>query len=143
MLKQKFSQSQSFRMVAVAIAGAIIGFLTYELIYLLNPLESRATSSWTFAFFVGVARQHHLHRIITFKSKSPYPKSLFRAYTMYSGSALSGALLNYFLTDIYSINHHLAWFVCLIFTSLISLFLLKRYVFSTGLPSQSERAIHE
>lgn len=140
MLKRIFRQSQNFRMGLIAMGGALIGFLTYELIYFLNPYQPRATISWTVAFIIGVARQHHLHRVITFKSEVPYSRSLFRAYVMYLGTGISGTILNYFLTSYISMHHRQAWLACLILTSTISLVLLKRYVFGASPHSSSIRS---
>lgn len=137
MLKRIFRQSQNFRMGLVAMGGALIGYLTYELLYFLNPFQPRATISWTFAFIIGVARQHQLHRVITFKSEVPYRRSLVRAYVMYSGAGISGTMLNYFLTSHISMHHRQAWLACLILTSTISLVLLKRYVFAASPHSSS------
>ena len=113
----------------------MIGFLTYEIIYFLNPIQPKASSSWAIAFLVGVARQHALHRWLTFLHHSPYWKSLGRAYLMYSGSLLVSSALNWALTEQYHMHHRLAWACCLIVTGLISLIFLKKYVFK--LPKKS------
>ncbi len=121
---------EKVRLVLTATLGATIGWVTYEVLYWLNPLTRyRATTSWGLSFLVGVARQHGLHRWLTFTHKSPYWRSLGRAYLYYSVSALLGALTNYYLTVILGVHHRLAWLVCLGFTALISVFFLKRLVF--------------
>jgi putative flippase GtrA len=121
---------EKVRMVVTAIIGAIIGLITYEIIYALNPLQPRATTSWALAFAIGIARQHALHRWLTFHhNATPYWPSLGRAYVMYSGSAAAGTLLNWVLTVGLGINHRLAWVICLFTTAAISLIFLKRYVF--------------
>lgn len=119
------------RMLVTAVIGAIIGLITYEIIYALNPLQPRATTSWALAFGIGIARQHALHRWLTFTHDSPYWPSLGRAYVMYSGSAAAGTLLNWGLTAGLGVNHHIAWVICLFTTAAISLIFLKRYVFRT------------
>ena len=119
-------------MAATAVTGAGIGYLTYEVIYYLNPLNNKATSSWITAFIIGVARQHGLHRIFTFEHYSPYWKSLGRAYIMYSASALIGGLANFTMVQIYQIHHRIAWLVCLGITASISLIFLKKHVFISG-----------
>jgi len=118
-------------MVVTAGIGALIGLLTYEIIYALNPLQPRAASSWAVAFAMGIARQHALHRWLTFTHDTPYWSSLGRAYVMYSGSAAAGTLLNWGLTAGLGINHRIAWMICLLTTAMISLIFLKRYVFRT------------
>lgn len=116
-------------MSITAILGAGIGYVTYELIYYFNPVQPRASSSWFLAFVIGVARQHALHRWLTFLHKTPYWGSLRRAYVMYSGSLLVTSLFNWVLTEHFQLSHRLAWFICLLLTGLISLVFLKSFVF--------------
>lgn len=112
--------------------GAGIGWLTYEIVYWLNPLrEFRATTSWILAFLVGVTRQHGLHRTLTFTHHSPYWPSLGRAYVFYSVSAVLGAGLNSILTVRFGLHHRIAWAACLLLTALLSVLFLKRLVFRT------------
>ncbi len=123
---------EPLRLVCTAILGAGIGWVTYEIIYWLNPLhESRATTSWALAFLLGVARQHGLHRTLTFTHHSPYWSSLGRAYLFYSVSAFLGAGVNYTLTVRLGLHHRLAWAACLLLTACISIVFLKRLVFRT------------
>jgi putative flippase GtrA len=119
-------------LVITACLGALIGFVTYEIIYWINPIDPRASTSWFIAFVVGVARQHALHRWLTFSHPTPYWKSLGRAYVMYSGSLVVTSALNWGLTEQLLLNHRLAWAICLLVTALISLVFLKRYVFRPG-----------
>lgn len=118
------------RIVTTACIGAAIGYVTYLLIYALNPLPLRATSSWLLAFLVNVVRQHGLHRQLTFENTGPYWPSLRRAYLMYSGSAVATTLLNWILAVHAGWNHNLAWLACMGLTATISTVFLKRYVFS-------------
>ena len=73
----------------------------------------------------ALARQHGLHRILTFTHESPYWHSLGRAYLFYSVSAVLGAAVNYYLTVILNVHHRLAWLVCLAITAAISIFFLN------------------
>jgi putative flippase GtrA len=116
-------------MAITAILGVAIGYFTYEIIFNVNPIEPKATVSWCLAFFIGVARQHALHRWLTFVHKPPYWKSLFRAYAMYSMSFALGSCLNWIFVERLLLNHRMAWFLCLFVTTAISFFLLKKYVF--------------
>jgi len=120
---------ENIRLVLMAIFGALLGWVIYELIYIYNPFEPRATSSWILAFILGVARQHALHRWLTFQSKSSYWKSLMRAYVMYSTSLILGTILNFILINHFNFNHRIAWLACLGLTACISLFFLRNYVF--------------
>ncbi len=118
------------RLGSTAVIGAFIGLLTYELVYFFMPLAPRATLSWIAAFIVGVARQHGLHRWLTYSERdSPYWVSLGRAYVMYSGALVIGASLDWTLTEKVGMHHRLAWVCCLVTTATISLFFLKRFVF--------------
>jgi putative flippase GtrA len=122
---------EKVRMVTTAVIGALLGLITYEIIYALNPFIPRAPTSWALAFAIGIARQHALHRWLTFTHRTPYWQSLGRAYVMYSGSAVVGTLLDWMLTQWLGVNHRVAWLVCLMTTATISLVFLKRYVFGT------------
>lgn len=121
---------EKVRMVLTAILGALTGLVTYEIFYALDPFEPRATTAWTASFLVGIARQHGLHRLLTFTHPTPYWRSLRRAYVMYSGTLLWGTGLNWVLTEKLGVGHQVAWFCCLMSTATISLFLLKRFVFA-------------
>ncbi len=128
---------ERLRMVLVAIGGAGIGWLTYELIYLINPVtKGRATSSWLLHFTIGVARQHGLHRWLTFTEKTAYWRGLGKAYVFYSAAAMGGGIANYILTEVFHVNHHLAWVICLGITATLSLLFLKKIVFTE---KQTER----
>jgi hypothetical protein len=129
LLRRYRTMPESVRIVATACIGAAIGYVTYLLIYALNPLQPRATTSWFLAFMVNVSRQHGLHRWLTFEQAGPYWPSLGRAYIMYSASAMATTTLNWFLTVQQGWTHHLAWLACLGLTAMISLVFLKRFVF--------------
>ncbi len=120
---------ENVRLILTAIIGAIIGFVTYEIIYFFNPIEPRASSSWFIAFFLDVFRQHALHRWLTFDIKTHYWKSLLRAYIMYSSALITTTGLNFALTKMLLMNHQLAWLICILLKALISLIFLKKYVF--------------
>ena len=129
-MKSKFQQlPETLRMVLVAIAGALIGLATYNILYRLLPFQPRATICWAISFAIGIWRQHGLHRAFTFTHPSPYWQSLRRAYVMYSGSAVVGVALNFFLTKYLGVEHMIAWLCCLLVTATISFFFLKKRVF--------------
>ncbi|WP_299111176.1 GtrA family protein [uncultured Winogradskyella sp.] len=124
-----YKQSEFVRMLVIAILGAILGFITYEIIYYLNPLSPKATISWTIAFLVGVIRQHALHRHFTFLNKAPYFKSLYKAYIVDLGVLIFSSALNWFLIETLYLNHRLTWLICLLLSSLISMIFLRNYIF--------------
>jgi putative flippase GtrA len=123
---------ETVRLAAVALLGALIGLVTYQVIYWLNPLEPRAPTSWLAAFVIGVPRQYSLHRSLTFRSAVPYAPRLARAYLLYAGIAVVTTLLNWLLVERLSVPHHLAWLACISTTGLINLFALKPLVFRDG-----------
>jgi hypothetical protein len=121
---------EKIRMLIIAIIGSLIGWITYEIIYSINPLRScRASSSWLLEFIIGTARQHALHRFFTFTHYVPYWSSLVRAYIYYSTTACIGAGFNFTLTELLHVHHRIAWATCLIVTAIISLCYLKKIVF--------------
>ena len=130
LLKRYRAMPEIVRVVTTALLGAMIGYITYRVIYAFNPLHLRATSSWLAAFIVNVVRQHALHRHLTFENPGPYWATLRRAYVMYSGSAVATTILNWYLTEKWGWNHNAAWLACMGLTGAISTIFLKRYVFS-------------
>jgi len=119
---------ENLRLAVTAVIGAGMSLVTYEIIYLLNPLEHRATTSWALSFVVNITRQHALHRWLSFTHPTRYWPSLLRAYVMYSGTAVLTTFMNYWLTA-HGMHHRLVWLLCTLTTGLISYLLLKRYVF--------------
>jgi putative flippase GtrA len=123
-------RSQTARLVAVALLGAAIGWVTYELVFWLYPLRRlRAPASWMLAFVVGVARQHALHRRLTFRSDAAYWPSLARAYRYYGVVALVGGALDAALTTA-GVPHRVAWLLCLAVTAAAGVLFLERHVFA-------------
>ena len=127
-----YRQSECVRMLIVALVGAVLSFVTYEVVFYLNPLSPKATLSWIIAFIIGVARQHALHRYFTFSYKTPYFKSLYKAYILDLGGLLYSSGLNWVLSNTFKLNHRLVWLSCLLSTALISFVFLKRYVFKVN-----------
>jgi uncharacterized membrane protein YjjB (DUF3815 family) len=126
-----FKIPEKVRMILIAIIGGIIGWITYEFIYWINPLHSgRASSSWLLEFIIGTARQHVMHRWFTFRHNGSYWRSLLKAYLYYSITACIGTVINYFLTEQLHVYHRIAWVACLCITAAISLFALKRIVYN-------------
>jgi putative flippase GtrA len=121
---------ETLRLAMVALLGALIGLVTYQLIYWINPFEPRAPTSWLASFAVGVPRQYSLHRKFTFASRVPYGPRLLRAYALYACIAALTTALNWLLVERLAVSHHLAWLACISTTGLINLFALKPLVFA-------------
>ncbi len=133
---------EPLRILGTAVLGAAIGYVTYIIVYALQPFEPRATISWLLAFIINVGRQHALHRVLTYgglHTRTEYWPSLRRAYVMYAGSALATTALNWLLSVRLGINHNLAWLACVSLTGLISLVFLRRFVFRLPHGSDSGR----
>lgn len=124
------------RLALVALLGALIGLVTYEVMYFINPLEPRAPISWLAAFAIGVPRQYSLHRWLTFDSGVPYGPRLLRAYLLYAAIAVLTTSLNWLLVERLGVAHRLAWLACIATTGLINLFALKRLVFGPPPPAR-------
>lgn len=121
------------RMVVVALIGTIIGYVTYEIIFYLNPFHPKATISWFLSYIITILRQHSLHRQFTFTThKTPYWRSLMKAFVMYFSSLCLSSGLNYLMIEVLHINHRITWATCLIVTAFMSLFFLKKYVFKSS-----------
>ena len=120
---------EKLRLAIVAVLGALIGLVTYELIYFINPFQPRAPSSWLVSFAIGVPRQYSLHRWLTFDSGVPFGPRLARAYVLYASIAVVTTALNWLLVEQLAVPHRLAWLACVTTTGLINAFALKWLVF--------------
>jgi putative flippase GtrA len=120
---------EKLRLAIVAVLGALIGLVTYELIYFINPFQPRAPTSWLVSFAIGVPRQYSLHRWLTFDSGVPFGPRLARAYVLYATIAVVTTGLNWLLVEQLAVPHRLAWLACVATTGLINAFALKRLVF--------------
>ncbi len=129
LVRQYHRMPENLRLLVTALIGAAIGLLTYEIIYFLNPVQPKATISWALSLTVNIARQHALHRWLTFTYSTRYWSSLGRAYVMYSGSAVVTILLNLALTAGLGFNHRIVWLICMLTTAGISLIFLRHFVF--------------
>lgn len=128
-LQQFHRLPEKARLAIVALLGALIGLVTYQLIYWVNPFEPRASTSWLASFAIGVPRQYSLHRTLTFRSSLPYAPRLARAYGLYACIAVVTTSLNWILVERLAVPHHLAWLACISTTGLINYFALKPLVF--------------
>lgn len=118
------------RMGIVAITGTFIGWLTYELLFFINPLTTlRGTSTWLVEFAVGVVRQHAMHRYFTFSERSSYWRTLKRAYVYYICCAVLTTIINAILIEKLHLHYRLAWLLCTLLVAALSLLFLKRNVF--------------
>jgi putative flippase GtrA len=133
------SRPQYERVAVVAALGAAASWLTYEIIFFLNPIEPRATSSWIIAYGVGVIRQHHLHRLISFPDPPVrYSVSLARDYASSIVILGTSAGLNWFLVSSAAVDHRLAWLLCTCVVALSGYLAMKVFVFRSLAIGRSE-----
>ena len=118
------------RVCISAAIGTVLAWVTYELVYVLNPFEPRATSSWVISFAIGIVRQHHLHRTLSFPGTTePYKQTLSRDVVASVAVFLASTILNFFLTEMAQINHRIAWGICLSGVAAFDFILMKFFVF--------------
>ncbi|GGE61888.1 GtrA family protein [Actibacterium pelagium] len=124
-------QPELVRIAIVAVMGTALSWVTYEIVYFLNPFSPRAPLSWGMAFTIGIFRQHHLHRTLSFpKARLSYLSSLQREIAASVLILLIGVILNYSLTQVFDLQHRVAWGLCLVTVSGIEYALMKLFVFS-------------
>ena len=134
-LRQRFDLlPEKVRLALVALLGALVGLVAYQLIYWVNPLEPKAPTSWLAAFMIGVPRQFALHRTLTFSSHVSFGPHLARAYGLYACIAMLTTSLNWWLVERLAVPHHFAWLACISVTGLINVFALKPVVFGNATP---------
>ena len=123
-------QQELVRIGVTAAIGTVLAWITYEIIYYVNWFEPKATTSWTMAFVIGVFRQHHLHRTLSFPQIDvSYGTSLKRDALASILVATAGTLLNYVLTERIGLHHRQAWGACLVGVATLEYVFLKTFVF--------------
>ena len=129
------ARDEIVRVAIVAAIGTVLAWITYELIFWVNPFEPRATSSWFVAFFIGIFRQHHPHRTISFpESDGSYLASLRRDFVASIGIIVLSTAVNYVATEVAELHHRLAWVLCVAFVAGIEYLLMKFFVFPRRRP---------
>lgn len=123
-------QREIVRVGIAAAIGTLLAWLTYELVFFLNPLEPRGTTSWAVAFLIGIFRQHHIHRVLSFpNSRLRYSGSLSREAVASFVILFVVAGLNFLLTQRHGFHHRLAWGLCLISVAALEYGLMKFFIF--------------
>ena len=135
------ARDEIVRVAFVAAIGTVLAWITYELVFWANPLEPRAASSWFMAFVIGIFRQHHLHRTISFPdTDGSYAASLRRDVVASIGILSLSTLLNYLVTEVAGLHHRAGWVACVAFVAGFEYLVMKLFVFPrrrrTGAPRQ-------
>ena len=119
-----------YRIGIVAAIGTVASYITYEIVFFFNVIEPRATSSWAISFVIGVFRQHHLHRYLSFsKVTARYDVTLRREWFASLLVLAFSVALNFYLTEKLSLHHRIAWVVCITGAAGFEYGLLKFFVF--------------
>ena len=123
-------RSELERVVSVALFGTLVSWLTYELIFLINPIEPRATTSWFLTYLTAIVRQHHLHRLISFPGPKANYAATFRRQVLVNITLLGlGGGLNYVLVELADLHHRLAWLICMALVASSNYLSRKFFVF--------------
>jgi putative flippase GtrA len=131
-LRQRLHSLPEFhRFIIAGTVGLGLGWVVYQLLYLLNPLqELRATSTWMIAYLMGIFGQHALHRWLTFHdSQVAYWQSLRRAYLTYAGGLILTTAVNWVCVELVGLHHQVGWAIAMGSSLLFNYLALKFYVF--------------
>ena len=95
---------------AVGTFNLAIFFLMYVAIYFMfEDIQYRAASSWSISYLLSSVLSHTMHRWFTFKSLSPYGKSLVLTMAIYSILLVISTASQALLADTMGYNHILVW----------------------------------
>lgn len=128
------------RFLAVGPLGLSLGAAQYELLWMLNPLDSfRAGSTWVVSSVIGVAWVHALHCHFTFAgtARGRWRATLGQAYVLYAACIVLGMLLMHVLVDELGLLRTPSWLATTALTSLFNFTLLRRLVGQAITPSGS------
>ena len=117
-------------------------FLMYLASYsLLDGVHYRAATSWSISYLLSSILSHSMHRWFTFKSLSPYGKSLITTMAVYSIMLVVSTASQAHLADNMGYNHILVWALNTLAFGLASFIALRFIAFpaSDGSISVRER----
>lgn len=117
-------------------------FLMYLASYsLLDGVHYRAATSWSISYLLSSILSHSMHRWFTFKSLSPYGKSLVTTMAVYSIMLVVSTASQAHLADNMGYNHVLVWALNTLAFGLASFIALRFIAFpaSDGSISVRER----
>ncbi len=117
-------------------------FLMYLASYsLLDGVHYRAATSWSISYLLSSILSHSMHRWFTFKSLSPYGKSLVTTMAVYSIMLVVSTASQAHLADNMGYNHILVWALNTLAFGLASFIALRFIAFpaSDGSISVRER----
>jgi len=95
---------------AVGTFNLAIFFLMYIATYsMFEAIQYRAASSWSISYLLSSVLSHTMHRWFTFKSLSPYGRSLVLTMVIYSILLVISTASQALLADTMGYNHILVW----------------------------------
>mmetsp|Transcript_7865 Transcript_7865/g.18186 ORF Transcript_7865/g.18186 Transcript_7865/m.18186 type:complete len:249 (+) Transcript_7865:204-950(+) len=101
-----------------------------------------ATTCWTLSYTICITCRHTTHRYLVFGNYvGGYCNSLLRMYGGYSVIIVLSALFNYLMSNVARISHYVAYLLTLIWTGVVSFFLLKKLWSFGGKPSKGGAAV--
>ena len=108
---------------------------------LLDGVHYRAATSWSISYLLSSILSHSMHRWFTFKSLSPYGKSLVTTMAVYSIMLVVSTASQAHLADNMGYNHILVWALNTLAFGLASFIALRFIAFpaSDGSISVRER----
>lgn len=102
------------RFVASGLAGSLLLFALYELVYRAAWVErNNAPFSWAVSYFLASLCTHGLHRRHTFRWATPYWRTLGRTALVYAVSLTATTAVDYLLVGA-GLNHRMAWVLTLL-----------------------------
>ncbi len=118
--------------LSVGVIGNAIGWIIYNLIYILNPYDwNKATTTWLVSYLIGVAQQHEMHRRWTFfDSEEKYISSLGKSYLAYSLGLVISTLVNFSLVNSLDVHIQISWFLSVVSSVVVNYIFLKRLAFN-------------
>ena len=115
-------------------------FLMYLASYsLLDGVHYRAATSWSVSYLLSSILSHSMHRWFTFKSLSPYGKSLVKTMAVYSIMLVVSTASQALLADSMGYNHILVWALNTLAFGLASFIALRFIAFPSSDGSISVR----
>jgi putative flippase GtrA len=115
-------------------------FLMYLASYsLLDGVHYRAATSWSVSYLLSSILSHSMHRWFTFKSLSPYGKSLVTTMAVYSIMLVVSTASQALLADNMGYNHVLVWALNTLAFGLASFIALRFIAFPSSDGSISVR----
>ena len=95
---------------AVGTLNVLIFFVMYSVAYsIVGEIEYRAASAWSVSYLLSSLISHSMHRWFTFRSTSPYGRSLALTMAVYTILLIISTFSQAILADSMGFNHLAVW----------------------------------